>query len=425
MSFPSRDAVITGAGVVSPIGVGTDELWAALGGPGAFARPPARDGVPVPDQASTFSGDFDAESHTKTRSIRRASGLARMAVVAAEEAVGSSGLPEDAYFRDETAVVLATAFGSSKDYLEYQEGLRRRGLAGASGLLFSESVWNAASGHVSKALGARGASLTVVGGEESGLGTLVTARDRIRLEAATAVVAGGVEQYGDLLAASLLQSGLIASDRDGWRRDGPAPFAEGAAVLLVEEARQAKARGARVLARILGAARARYPRTREAAQRALEAALAEARVAATDVDLLVGSGAGRAQQLPELAAFLAARVGPVETQLQSLLGEAGAAGGGAVGAPGSGGEARPGWVAWPKVTTGEAFAASSALAAVVAARALADGVVPATPGGDDLETAGLRCPGRPRAAAISTAAIIATTGAGSAVAVILGAPEPA
>ncbi len=166
---------VTGLGVVSPLGLGVEEFWSSLV-EGRRALSPhlsSPRGITVPSRAGLLGEVADrARELVGARRLRRVSPLTLYAVTAAHlalenangasvaESSGGVPTPTDA---DSTAVVLGTSFGSSNYHFEYYEKLYRGGLRDASPLLFSESVMNAASGHVSLHFGLRGPSIALVG----------------------------------------------------------------------------------------------------------------------------------------------------------------------------------------------------------------------------------------------------------------------
>lgn len=398
-----RDVAITGLAAVSPGGIGADALWERLlaGEPPPLAPGPTRPGLALPP-ACAFAEELPAERWADPRRVRKASGATRLAVVAARLAVVDAALPEDPDLRADTGVILGTCFGSNGYYLKFHERVLERGPAAANAVLFTESVFNAPAGHVSMDHGLHGASLAVAGGEESGLSAVIVAHDRLRLGAARAALAGGVEEYADLVHASLLSEGRAAREAAGGLGPLPGPFAEGAAVLVLEDAAEARARGARVLATLRGAGRARpLRRDGEAAAaravlRAARAACAAAGIAPGELDLVVAGGAGGRRSRAELAA------------LAALFAEA---------------PRRERWLCAPQAQWGEGFAFTSAALPLVGARALAAGVVPpgcpgAAPPAD--WPAALGCAESPRPAPVERCLVLATSDPGAAAAVVLG-----
>ncbi len=402
--------LVTGLGAVSPLGVGAEALWTRLlaGGPPPLAAPPTRPDLSLPP-AHAFAEEFPAEQYADRRRVRKASNATRLAVVAARFAVEDARLPTGPPAGDETTVVLGTCFGSNAYYLKFHERVLQRGAAGANAVLFTESVFNAPAGHVSMDHGLRGASLAVAGGEESGLSAVIAAHDRLRLGAARAALAGGVEEYSDLVQASLLSEGRLCGAAPGLN-DEAGPIAEGAAVLVLETEEVARARGGAAYAAVLGVARAR-PRSpgdgaarSDAIRRAVTSACRQAGVAPVEVDLVLAGGAGGARSRAELAGLRAVWPAPD----------------------------RPRWLCAPQAQWGEGFAFTSAALVAVGVRAVAAGVIPpGCPGGAPRPTdwpAGLAAADEALDSAAvdppETCLVLATSEPGAVAAVLLGrAPQ--
>ncbi|MCA8922336.1 MAG: beta-ketoacyl-[acyl-carrier-protein] synthase family protein, partial [Planctomycetes bacterium] len=227
----SSAPALTGLGIACPLGVGAETFWAAFLDPQASALEPApkvREGL-AQRPAVCFAKDFPAERYTDRRAVRKAAEVARLAAAAGQLALDAAALPEA--LRDETCVVLGTTLGCSRYYLDFHEKLQRRGLKGANAVLFTESVFNASSAHLSRIHGLRGAAHTLAGGEDVGLAALAAAHDRIKL-GAPAALAGGTEQFADLVHASLLLEGRVGTALG--LGEAPVAFAEGAAAVVLE-----------------------------------------------------------------------------------------------------------------------------------------------------------------------------------------------
>lgn len=195
--------------------------------------------------ALSAAGPADECAH---RSLRRASDLSRMAVVAADRCLAVARLDADPAVRERTGVTFGTCFGSCRYHLEYHEALEREGVKGASPLLFSESVFNAPPGHVSQTFGLGAPSVALVGGEEVILSAIADAADRILLDEADAMLAGGGEERYELVERCLQAQALLAGD---------ASMPQGVCLLLLEDLVAVRRAGRRVLCELLGWARRR------------------------------------------------------------------------------------------------------------------------------------------------------------------------
>ncbi len=409
MKSGSRAAAVTGLGAVAPEGIGAERFWEALlrGEPALSASPKSRLGAPAPARAATLEGSGLAlEEFADPRLLRRLSRFSAMSAVAARQALARAGLlePGDSFKNGESSdplfenagVALGTAFGSSAYHFEYYEALFRKGLKEASPLLFSESVLNAASGHITHQLGLRGPGLTLVGGEDVGLQALSAALDLIRRGDVPFVLAGGAEEYCDILHAALAAQGAVSAEPgQPYARGGrPGFLGEGAALFILENAAAAAERGAAALAWIAGAGsgRARAIEAPErAVERAVRSALNDAEIDAAEVDLVAGGAGG----------------GPLD--------EAEAKGLAAVLDP-----RRPVWFMAPKRLSGEAFGFSSAAQAMAAALALSKGVVPPAPGeGETILPPAWKLAAKPVEAPLRCALAVSLTRARGATALVM------
>jgi 3-oxoacyl-(acyl-carrier-protein) synthase len=204
---------------------------------------------------------------------------------------------------------------------------------------FANSVINAAAGQAAIWHDLRGVNSTLSGGEASGLMAIAYAADLIRSGRADALLAGGVEELCFESFVGCFRAGRLCGAANGAGGEYPIPFdarrngfalAEGAALLLLEDAESAAARGAPVLAELRGHGAA-FEGGREepgaAVARAIGSALADARLAPEQIDFASlsanGSVAGdRAEALGVAAAFGARSAELPVAAVKGLLGEA-------------------------------------------------------------------------------------------------------
>ena len=289
----------------------------------------------------------------------------------------------------------------------------RRGLqlgpSYASPLDFANSVINAAAGQAAIWHGLRGVNSTICAGEASGLSAIACAVDLIRSGRAQALLAGGVEELCYESFVGYLRAGrLCGSNGDGRpipfdaRRNGFA-LSEGAALLMLEDAESAAARGASVIGVVLGHGSAfDVTGTEEGAAlalaRAVRLALEDAELGPDEIDALVvaanGSVAGDRAEARGVAGALGSRAAELPlTAVKSML--------------------------------GEALGASGGFQAVAALGVLREGVLPGTLGLEEIEEGfplrGARSGNREIAA--RRILLTALSGDGHACAVVLGAAE--
>ena len=180
--------------------------------------------------------------------------------------------------------MLGTAFGCFLTNAAFERRLLEGGPAAASPRLFAATVSNAAAGELAIAYRLGGPSVTLTAGGASGIVALGHAADLVRSGRADALVAGGADALDDDLRRWLAAGGLDP---------GRAP-AEGAAVLVLERAELARARGRAVLGTVEGVAAGFEPdaagaRAGEGLAAAVATALGEAGVAPSEIRVLVSA----------------------------------------------------------------------------------------------------------------------------------------
>lgn len=336
MTAPDRAVVVTGLGVASPWGVGLDAFRAGLAAGGATPG----------DMAA-----FEAKDHLGPKGLRGVDRVSRLALVAAQEALAASGLAGEGAARDDVGVVLGSAFSGLDSIMGFFAERLAEGANYVTASNFGNIVMNAAASQVALRFGLPRLNATIASGAASGADALGWALDLVRAGRAPLALAGGVEEASPAARAVLAARGRA-----------PATLGEGAAFLVLEDAAHARARGATALATIHGYGQAFDPagalgRAADPAPaaRAIAAALADAGLAAGDVDLVVGCAGGTpALDALEAAALAAAglaatpRLAP-KTWLGEGLGAHGAFAALAAvlalgGAPLPGGAARPAMV---------------------------------------------------------------------------------
>ena len=263
-----RRAVVTGLGLVTPLGPSLAETRAALAA-GASAVAPATlcDASPFPSALAGEVTDAGARALFRApKALKLCDRRTRFAVCAAAMALEDAGLSPAP--RDGLGVAIGTS-GSDLGAAELAAALARAGdpeetardsaafgeaaLSGLNPLWLLVHLPNMASAHVAIQLEARGPNTTVMTGHAAGLGAIATAAEWISEGKADAVLAGGADAGVHVFSfAALEQAGLL---------DAPSPFVpgEGAAVFLLEEAEAARARGARLLGEIGASALATGP----------------------------------------------------------------------------------------------------------------------------------------------------------------------
>ncbi|WP_399882142.1 beta-ketoacyl-[acyl-carrier-protein] synthase family protein [Streptomyces sp. BBFR51] len=291
---------VTGLGLITPGGEDADATWSAVcRGVSTAAPDPALAGLPV-DFSCRVPLSCDALDQRIGRTAWRMSRDAKLAVLAAREAVHDAGLDPRTWNGARVAVVVGCGLGAGAVHEEQARRLEELGADMVSALTVSQILPNMAVGEVSIDLGARGPGLAPATACASGATAIAVARDLLVSGQCDIAVAGGTEAaISRLVTTGFWRLGALsrrvdavveasrpfAVDRDGF------VLGEGAGVVVLERVEDAAARGARSRARLVGCGStsdAHHPTAPDpgagGAESALRTALAQAGLAAHDVD---------------------------------------------------------------------------------------------------------------------------------------------
>jgi 3-oxoacyl-[acyl-carrier-protein] synthase II len=299
-----RRVVVTGMGVVSPLGVGIDAFWDGLvHGRSGVRRITRFDPAPYPSQIAGEVPDFDATAHLPRRDIVRTDTFIQYALIAAQAALKDSGVKIDGQ-NERVGVSIGTGMGGVPLLLSSYDLLLREGMAAMSAYALPGSLPNMAAGWVSMRTLARGPLFTPTTACAASTQAVGDAFRAIQRGDADVMLAGGA----DALIHPLVVAGFASIRALSTRNDEPArasrPFdkdrdgfvlAEGAGVLILEAFEPARARGARIYAEVLGyglSADAHHPTasSSDGPARAMRLALADARLAPEAVEYVNAHG---------------------------------------------------------------------------------------------------------------------------------------
>jgi 3-oxoacyl-[acyl-carrier-protein] synthase II len=315
-----RRVVVTGLGVVSPVGIGADVAWDALvRGESGITDITLFDASDYPNHVAGEVKGFDAGEYMDPKDARRHDRNTHFAVAATGEALRRAGLLADGGHIDHSqadpdrfGVVFGTGIGGIGLISDGIQTLNERGPNRVSPFLLSNMIADAASGMVAIQYGLRGPNMAVVsacatGGHAIGeaMETIVRGQADLMLGAGTEAVEvpialAGFSQMKALGSPIDHDSGAydpaIASRPFDATRDGFV-VAEGSAVLVLEELEHARARGANPTAEVIGygsssdAFHMVAPAERgEGNQRAMRGALARAGIGPEEVDYINAHG---------------------------------------------------------------------------------------------------------------------------------------
>lgn len=268
-----RRVVITGMGMVSPLGVGVDHNWTAItNGRSGITNVSHFDvsdisskiaGVIPRSDESTNDGRFHVEDFVSFKDQKKMDEFIIFAMTAATEAVEDSGFVADTEEKQwRTGVLIGSGIGGLQTISQTTLSMEEKGTKRISPFFIPSSLINLASGHVSIKYGFKGPNHAVVTACATGTHAIGDAARLIMFGDADVMVAGGTESsvnrigMAGFAAARALSSGHNNTPTKASRpfdegRDGFV-IAEGAGVVVLEEYEHAKARGAKIYAEVKG-----------------------------------------------------------------------------------------------------------------------------------------------------------------------------
>lgn len=307
MEQERRRVVVTGLGLVTPLGTGVEKNWQALLAGRSGIGPVSR--FDVSDFPTRIAGevkDFVPEDYIDKKDVKKMDPFIQYAVGAAKMAMDEAKLPISADNEDMVGVIVGVGIGGLTSIEEYHKLFLETRLKKVSPFFIPKLIANLAPGQISIRYGAKGINYTPTSACSSGAHAIGEAFRLIRLGEQDAVIAGGAESA----LTPLGLGGFIALKAVSSRNDEPEkasrPFdrqrdgfvmSDGAGILVLEEMEQAKRRGAKIYAEIIGygANSDAYHMTApspegEGAVRCIRMALRSAGISPLDVDYINAHG---------------------------------------------------------------------------------------------------------------------------------------
>ena len=378
-----RRVVVTGLGMVTPLGCGVDHTWKALlegkSGAGAIKRFDASNlsttyACEIP-RDKNLTGFFDPDDWMEPKEQRKIDDFILYGVCAASQAIADSAwCPTNSYQYERTGVLIGSGIGGLSSIAETALLIRDRGPKRVSPFFIPGALINLISGQVSIKYGFKGPNHAVVTACSTGAHAIGDAARFIAYDDADVMIAGGAEspicEIGmagfnacKALSTSRAENPETASrpwdkDRDGF------VMGEGSGVVVLEEYEHALSRGAKIYAEILGyglSGDAHHitapPMNHEGAERAMRAAVKRAGIAVSDIDYINAHGTSTMADTIELGA------------VERLLGD----------------YAKDTLMSSTKSATGHLLGAAGAIEAIFSILAIRDQVAPPTINLDNLD----------------------------------------
>lgn len=302
-----RRVVITGLGLVTPLGLGKEAFWEGLTLPRRVIGPITRfDATGYSTRIAAEIKDFDPTQFMERRDARRAARFIQFAIAATHLALADAQLTITDENRERIGVLIGSGIGGL-DYMDSQVRiLDRQGPDRISPFLPVMMISDMASGMVSIQFGLKGPNLCVVTACSTGADALGLAMRLIQYGDADVVLAGGTEAAIEPIGVAAFCAARAMSTRNDDPEHASRPFdaerdgfvmGEGAGVLVLEALEHAQARGARIYAELLGygATADAYHVTQpdpegDGAARAMRKALQDAGLQPTDIHYINAHG---------------------------------------------------------------------------------------------------------------------------------------
>ena len=258
-----RRVVVTGLGIVSPVGSQVAEAWDNVVNGRSFIGPITR--FDVSAYPTRFGGDvrgFKVEDYLEPKDARRMDPFVQYGFAAAHQAVGDSGITVTADNAARIGVAMGAGIGGLETIqINHSKLLEAKGPRKVSPFFVPASIINMVSGHVSIHFGIKGPNLALVTACTTSTHSIGIAARIIQYGDADVMVAGGAEMaLNPLGIAGFCQSKALSERNDDptrasrpWDRDRDGfVMGDGAGALVLEEYEYARARGARVYAEFVG-----------------------------------------------------------------------------------------------------------------------------------------------------------------------------
>ncbi len=302
-----RRVVVTGIGLVTPVGTGTEKTWNnLLNGKSGVAAITRFDASGFASQIAAEVKDFESLDHFDKKSAKHLDLFVQYAVVAARMAVEDSSLLIDQQNCERVGVITGCGMGGLPTIEKTHNIFLDRGAKRISPFFIPMAIPNMPSGHISMQIGAKGPNLSLSTACAAGTHAVGEAFHSIVRGASDVVVTGGTESvicptgvggFASMKALSTRNddpekaSRPFDKDRDGFL------IAEGSGMLVLEELEHAQNRGAEIYAEVVGAGAssdayhiAAPPEDGNGAVRCMRMALESAGLKPTDIDYINAHG---------------------------------------------------------------------------------------------------------------------------------------
>jgi len=257
-----RRVVITGVGLVTPCGIGIDNVWQdILNGKSGISRITRFDTTNFETKIAGEVKNFNPEDYIPPKDIRRMDLFIQYCLAATKIAINDAGLDMKKEDSERVGVVVGTGLGGLPTLEKYHSILLERGPGRISPFFIPMLIANLAPGHIAMQHGIKGPNLCIVTACATGAHSIGDAFRIIQYGDADVMVAGGTEANLTPLTVGGFNAMKALSRRNDEPEKASRPFdkdrdgfvvAEGSGIIIMEELEHARARGAKIYAEIVG-----------------------------------------------------------------------------------------------------------------------------------------------------------------------------
>ena len=318
----NRRVVITGIGLVTPLGNSIDEFWENLiSGKSGVSLIDRFDVSMLPTRIAAQVKSFDPEQYINKKAARRMDLSQQFAIVASGKAIEDSGLDLNSTNLDRAGVIIGSGIGGLETFENQHSIVIRQSPLKVSPFFIPMMIADMAAGLVSIQYGFKGPNYATVSACASSSNAIADAFTLIQRGSADIMIAGGTEATITITGMAGFCSARAMSTRNDEPERASRPFdkerdgfvmGEGSAIFVMEEHSHAKARGARIYAEIVGMGLSAdaYHITAPApdgdgAARSMKAALDDAGISPDEIDYI--NSHGTATDLGDIAETLAVK----------------------------------------------------------------------------------------------------------------------
>ena len=257
-----RRVVVTGIGIVSPVGIGTEETWAALlAGKSGVGPITQFDASTYPTRIAAEVKDFDPTKFMEKKEARRNDRFIQFALAAGQMAIEDSGLDMAKEDAERVGCIIGAGLGGLRTIEDEHSVLTEKGVKRVGPFFIPSLIVNLAGGQISLRYGMKGPNFAPVSACATGNHSIGDAMMYIERGMADVMVTGGCEATITPLGIGGFCAARALSERNDAPEKASRPFdkgrdgfvaGEGAGILVVEEYEHAKKRGARIYAEVCG-----------------------------------------------------------------------------------------------------------------------------------------------------------------------------